>query len=78
MYGQLKSHVTCKCGKESVTFDPFNTLSLPVPVKTARLLTVLFRPLPAGSPYMKIELEVEPAESVRTVYYELSIFLYPR
>ena len=31
-YGQLKCIVTCpKCKRENVTFDPFNTLNLPIP-----------------------------------------------
>lgn len=31
-YGQLKSRVQCQvCGKVSITFDPFNMLSLPIP-----------------------------------------------
>ena len=30
--GQLRSHVTCNvCGKESVTFDPMTSISLPLP-----------------------------------------------
>lgn len=36
-YGQLKSKVTCKvCGHESVKFDPFSSLSLPLPVEVSR------------------------------------------
>lgn len=32
-YGQLKSHVTCPvCNHESITFDPYLSLSLPLPV----------------------------------------------
>ncbi len=31
-YGQLKSRVQCTtCGKVSISFDPFNILSLPIP-----------------------------------------------
>lgn len=31
-YGQLKSRVQCTvCGKISISFDPFNMLSLPIP-----------------------------------------------
>lgn len=34
-YGQLKSKVRCEaCGKESVRFDAFNMLSLPLPVES--------------------------------------------
>ena len=65
-YGLLKSHVTCKCGKESVTFDPFNTLCLPVPVKTARPLTIVVRLLPPGTPHLNVTIEVEPTDSVST------------
>lgn len=33
-YGQQKSTITCRvCGKESVTFEPFSNLSLPLPSK---------------------------------------------
>lgn len=31
--GQLRSHVTCNvCGKESVTFDPITSISVPLPI----------------------------------------------
>jgi ubiquitin carboxyl-terminal hydrolase 4/11/15 len=59
IYGQLRSHVTCvNCGKESVTFDPFNCLSLPVPIKNSRPLTVMVQLLPLGTPPTKINIEV--------------------
>ncbi|XP_041972370.1 ubiquitin carboxyl-terminal hydrolase 32 isoform X2 [Aricia agestis] len=32
-YGQLKSKVRCRCGRESVRFDAFNMLSLPLPLE---------------------------------------------
>lgn len=32
-YGQLKSRVQCTvCGKISISFDPFNMLSVPIPI----------------------------------------------
>lgn len=41
-YGQLKSKVTCQvCGHESVRFDPFNVLSLPLPMDSYTLCEVL-------------------------------------
>ncbi|KAL1501454.1 hypothetical protein ABEB36_006770 [Hypothenemus hampei] len=41
-HGQLKSKVTCKtCGHESVKFDPFNHLSLPLPMESYILCEVL-------------------------------------
>ncbi|KAJ8916678.1 hypothetical protein NQ315_000323 [Exocentrus adspersus] len=40
--GQLKSKVTCQvCGHESVRFDPFNLLSLPLPMESYTLCEVL-------------------------------------
>lgn len=39
--GQLKSHVQCNvCGKESVTFDPFSSLSVPIPAEMTRRIVV--------------------------------------
>ena len=36
MTGQYKSKVVCPdCKKESITFDPFTTVSLPIPEETA-------------------------------------------
>ncbi|XP_017843639.1 ubiquitin carboxyl-terminal hydrolase 32 isoform X1 [Drosophila busckii] len=41
-YGQLKSKVSClACGHESVRFDPFSLLSLPLPVENYVYLEVL-------------------------------------
>lgn len=59
-FGQQKSHVTCKsCGKESVTFDEFSSLSLPIPVRNTRIITVIVQLLPLGSALKKVQLEVE-------------------
>lgn len=39
--GLLKSHVKCNiCGMESVTFDPFTSISLPIPINTKRTFRV--------------------------------------
>ena len=41
-HGQLKSKVTCKvCGHESVRFDPFSMLSLPLPLESSMHLEVI-------------------------------------
>ncbi|GAB0091632.1 ubiquitin carboxyl-terminal hydrolase 32 [Sergentomyia squamirostris] len=41
-YGQLKSKVTCLgCGKDSVRFDPFSLLSLPLPVENYTYCEIL-------------------------------------
>lgn len=44
-YGQLKSRVQCTvCGKISITFDPFNMLSLPIPNSKEYKLSVKYFP----------------------------------
>lgn len=59
-FGQLKSHVTCtNCGNESVTFDEFSSISLPLPVRNTRPVTIIAQLLPLSSQPVKIELEVE-------------------
>lgn len=41
-YGQLKSKVSCLCcGRDSVRFDPFSLLSLPLPVENYTYCEVL-------------------------------------
>ena len=58
-FGLLRSHVTCaNCHNESVTFDPYNSLSLPIPLKTTKTLTVTAQLLPLGSVPVKFEIEV--------------------
>jgi ubiquitin carboxyl-terminal hydrolase 4/11/15 len=40
--GQLKSTLVCpECNKVSVTFDPFNVISLPLPVKQERTIEIV-------------------------------------
>eukprot|EP01039_Chlorochromonas_danica_P006999 gene6999-7742_t len=44
LFGLLKSHVTCtKCGRQSVTFDAYNVLSLPLPIRQTRKVTILMQ-----------------------------------
>lgn len=44
--GMYKSTLKCpECGKISITFDPFNTLTLPLPLETVWSKTVKFFPL---------------------------------
>jgi ubiquitin C-terminal hydrolase len=65
VYGQLRSHVTCaSCGKESVTFDAFNSLSLPVPIKTSKVVTVTVRTLPLGSVPLKLNVAVDLTDHI--------------
>lgn len=72
-FGQLKSHVTCtSCGSESVTFDEYSSLSLPLPVRSMqRSVIILLSPLPIGSAPVKLTLEVD----VTMTMADLSTFL---
>jgi len=59
-FGQLKSHVTCtNCGNESVTFDEYSSLSLPLPVRNTKCISMVVQLLPLGSVPLRLELEVE-------------------
>ncbi|KAF5303286.1 hypothetical protein FQA39_LY10025 [Lamprigera yunnana] len=50
-YGQLKSKVTCQsCGHESVRFDAFNLLSLPLPMESFILCEVIVIRLNGDTP----------------------------
>lgn len=44
-YGQLKSRVQCtQCDRVSITFDPFNVLSLPIPSQKNQCFTIKYLP----------------------------------
>ena len=59
-YGQLKSRVRClMCNNISITFDPFNVLSVPIPKKTyTQSITIKYYPLNFAKPvlYVKVQL----------------------
>eukprot|EP00941_MAST-03F_sp_MAST-3F-sp1_P002743 g2743.t1 len=41
-FGQLRSHIKCnKCDRESITFDPYMTVNLPLPIPTTRPIELL-------------------------------------
>lgn len=43
MHGQFKSNITCPtCNRISITFDPFNSVSLPIPTKSEKEIDFLF------------------------------------
>jgi len=42
-HGQFKSQITCPtCSRVSITFDPFNSVSLPIPIKKEKELEFFF------------------------------------
>ncbi|KAG5456161.1 MAG: hypothetical protein BJ554DRAFT_4176 [Olpidium bornovanus] len=55
--GQFKSTLVCPvCNRVSVTFDPFSTLSLPLPVAKKKQLDVYVVRLDPSSPLVKVSL----------------------
>ena len=72
-FGQLKSHVTCTgCGYESVTFDAYSSLSLPIPMKTTVEYDILLYPLPLGTRPLKITLKAPKNCTISEFYTLLS------
>lgn len=64
MLGQYKSQVKCPledCGKESITFDPFMTLTLPVPGKKVKKIELTF--YGRNSEKKKISVEFDKAKN---------------
>lgn len=58
-FGQYKSHITCsECSHVSITFDPFSSLSLPIPVKNTKTLSVHVQLLPIESARLSVDIEV--------------------
>lgn len=42
-HGQFKSQITCPtCSRVSITFDPFNSVSLPIPIKKEKEIDLFF------------------------------------
>ena len=69
-YGQLKSKVQCaRCGHTSLTFEPFNVLTLPVP--TMKNISLNFKYIPYA--YDQVCQPIEFAMSVdeHMTIYEL-------
>ncbi|UNI14415.1 Ubiquitinyl hydrolase 1 [Purpureocillium takamizusanense] len=61
--GMYKSTLKCpECGKISITFDPFNNLTLPLPVQNMWVKAVKFFPL--NDVAVKIEVELPKHSSV--------------
>ena len=57
-YGQLKSRVNCTiCGHVSITFDPFNVLSVPIPRQNQganSTFSIKYYPLNFAKPVIRV------------------------
>ena len=67
-YGQLKSRVNCSiCGHVSITFDPYNVLSVPIPRQTSNLTYVIrYYSLSFIKPVLQITMSL-PSGTATTV-----------
>lgn len=63
-YGQLKSRVNCSfCNHVSITFDPFNVLSVPIPRQaTLSTLQIKYYPLNFLKPVIMVTLALNNGE----------------
>ena len=58
-HGLIKSQLRCKtCQHTNVTFDPFSTLTLPLPSENTSVMDVMFRPLLDSVP-TRLSVEVD-------------------
>lgn len=77
-YGQLKSRVQCtRCGYVSLTFDPYNVLSLPVPASKNQQFTIKYVPIKISEPPREFHLTVGEFVTVHELKTKLNDFLKP-
>jgi ubiquitin carboxyl-terminal hydrolase 4/11/15 len=70
--GMYKSTLHCpECGKISITFDPFNNLTLPIPVEDVVCRTVKFYPL-HDTP-VKFDVELKKHSAIESLKQFISI-----
>ena len=61
MQGQFKSKVTCPdCKRESITFDPFLTCSLPIPHKDLKTITAYLIFVNNSRPAVEVSYTYDP------------------
>ena len=65
-YGQLKSRVNCSiCGNISITFDPYNVLSVPIPRQSTSFTssyTIRYYPMSFVKPVLQITIQLSQGE----------------
>lgn len=65
-YGQLKSRVNCSiCGHVSITFDPYNVLSVPIPRQSSNnstSYTLKYYPLSFSKAVLQITIQLSQGE----------------
>lgn len=72
MQGQYKSTLVCpECEKTSITFDPFMYLSLPLPDKTTRNMTVTVYSGEGLHAPQEVTVTVRKSGRMKDVYQEV-------
>ncbi len=74
-FGQLRSHVTCKCGHESVKFDEFSSLSLPIPKDGSKTYLVSCVPLDLKYPPIQLAVDLPLQATVKDLKTEIDTLL---
>lgn len=75
-YGQLKSRVQCtQCEHVSLTFDPFNMLSLPIPTSKNLSFFVKFVPYELNQDHIEFQLSVGEFVTVSELKQKVNDFL---
>ncbi len=73
MHGQYKSQVTCPdCKRSPITFDPFLSLSLPIPAPNLVILTFYLLEKNTDKLPCKILLHVAPTATYSEILTEIS------
>lgn len=71
--GQYKSLLTCRtCGYESARFEPFSTLTVPLPEDDHMTASLVLYPTEVGAPAMKYCVRVKSSGVLRDVLIELA------
>lgn len=75
-YGQLKSRVQCtQCGHISLSFDPFNVLSLPIPSQKNMSFTIKYIPIDTGEQPKEFQMSVGEFVTVNELRQKIEEYL---
>ncbi|EAR94414.2 ubiquitin carboxyl-terminal hydrolase (macronuclear) [Tetrahymena thermophila SB210] len=76
MQGQFKSKVTCPdCSKESITFDPFLTCSLPIPNKEIKVISMYLIFANNRKTAIEVKYTYEPDQSKQQTIKDLKEYI---
>ena len=77
-YGQLKSRVQCTvCSKVSISFDPFNMLSVPIPQVKEQKISVKYFPYKIEEEHKEFVIVVPDSISTREIKLKIQENISP-